>query len=41
MCDMATIEAKYEALSGRLDEAAMRAWAAAEARSLGLSLIHI
>ena len=32
---MATIEAKYEALSGRLDEAALRAWAAAEARSLG------
>lgn len=32
---MATIEAKYQALSGRLDEAALRVWAAAEARSLG------
>ena len=29
------IEAKYQALSGRLDEAALRLWAAAEARSLG------
>lgn len=35
MEDMATIEAKYQALSGRLDEAALRVWAAAEARSLG------
>ena len=32
---MATIEAKYQALSGRLDEATLRIWAAAEARSLG------
>ena len=32
---MATIAAKYQALSGRLDEAALRVWAAAEARSLG------
>ena len=29
------IEAKYQALSGRLDEAALRIWAATEARSLG------
>jgi transposase len=35
MSDMATIEAKYQALSGRLDEATLRIWAAAEARSLG------
>jgi transposase len=35
MDDMTTIEAKYQALSGRLDEAALRVWAAAEARSLG------
>jgi hypothetical protein len=35
MGDMATIEAKYQALSGRLDEAALRVWAATEARSLG------
>lgn len=35
MGDMATIEAKFQALSGRLDEAALRAWAATEARSLG------
>lgn len=32
---MATIEAKYQALSGRLDEATLRMWAATEARSLG------
>lgn len=32
---MAAIEAKYEALSGRLDEATLRMWAATEARSLG------
>ena len=32
---MTTIEAKYQALSSRLDEAALRTWAAAEARSLG------
>lgn len=32
---MTTIEAKYQALSGRLNEAALRVWAAAEARSLG------
>jgi homoserine acetyltransferase len=35
MDDIATIEAKYQALSSRLDEAAMRIWAATEARSLG------
>jgi hypothetical protein len=29
------IEEKYRALSGRLDEATLRLWAAAEARSLG------
>ncbi len=32
---MAKIEAKYQALSGRLDEATLRMWAATEARSLG------
>ncbi len=32
---MATIEAKYQALSVRLDEATLRMWAATEARSLG------
>jgi len=35
MGDMTIIEAKYQALSSRLDEAALRVWAAAEARSLG------
>jgi transposase len=35
MGDIVAIEAKYQALSGRLDEAALRVWAAAEARSLG------
>ena len=35
MGDMAIIEAKYQALSSRLDEAALRIWAATEARSLG------
>ena len=35
MGDMATIAAKYQALCGRLDEATLRLWAAAEARSLG------
>ncbi|MHB8345335.1 MAG: ISAzo13 family transposase, partial [Ferrimicrobium sp.] len=35
MADIAMIEAKYHALSGRLDEAALRIWAATEARSLG------
>lgn len=35
MGDLTTIEAKYQALSSRLDEAALRVWAAAEARSLG------
>ena len=29
------IEAKYQALCGRLDEATLRLWAATEARSLG------
>lgn len=32
---MALIEAKFKALSGRLDEATLRVWAATEARSLG------
>lgn len=32
---MAAIEAKFQALRGRLDEATLRAWAATEARSLG------
>ena len=31
MGDMATIEAKYQALSSRLDEATLRVWAAVEA----------
>lgn len=35
MGDTSTIEAKYEALSSRLDEATLRVWAAVEARSLG------
>ena len=35
MADITTIEAKFQALSNRLDEAALRVWAAAEARSLG------
>jgi len=35
MGDVATIEAKYQVLSGRLNEATLRVWAAAEARSLG------
>jgi len=35
MGDLAMIEAKYEALSERLDEATLRMWAAVEARSLG------
>jgi len=35
MDDTTTIEAKYKALSGRLDEATLRLWAATEARSLG------
>lgn len=35
MNDMATVEIKYQALSGRLDEATLRVWAATEARSLG------
>jgi transposase len=32
---MATIASKYKALSGRLDEATLRLWAAVEARQLG------
>lgn len=32
---MAAVEIKYKALSGRLDEATLRVWAATEARSLG------
>ena len=35
MSDMTTIEAKYQALPSGLDEAALRTWAAAEARRLG------
>jgi len=35
MVDAATIKIKYQALSSRLDEATLRVWAAAEARSLG------
>jgi hypothetical protein len=35
MDNTATIEAKYKALSGRLDEATLRLWAATEAHSLG------
>lgn len=35
MTDITTIETKYHALSSRLDEADLRVWAAAEARSLG------
>ncbi|MHB1618870.1 MAG: ISAzo13 family transposase, partial [Sulfuricella sp.] len=35
MGDLAMIEAKFHALSGRLDEATLRMWAATEARSLG------
>ena len=35
MDEITTIEAKFEALSGRLDEATLRVWAATEARSLG------
>ena len=35
MGDLAIIEAKFQALSGRLDEATLRIWAATEARSLG------
>lgn len=35
MNDISTIEEKFQAISSRLDEAALRIWAAAEARSLG------
>ena len=35
MVELATIEAKFQALSRRLDEATLRMWAATEARSLG------
>ena len=35
MGDMERVEAKFQALSVRLDEATLRAWAAVEARSLG------
>jgi len=35
MSDASTIEVKYKALSGRLDEASLRMWAATEASSLG------
>jgi transposase len=35
MGDLSTIEAKFLGLSGRLDEATLRMWAATEARSLG------
>ena len=35
MSDLLLIEAKFQALSGRLDEASLRLWTAVEARSLG------
>ena len=35
MRDLSLIEAKFRALSGRLDEASLRLWTAVEARSLG------
>ena len=35
MGEMTTIEAKFKALSGRLDESTLRTWAASEAQSLG------
>jgi hypothetical protein len=35
MDDISAIEEKFQAISSRLDEAALRIWAAAEARSLG------
>ena len=35
MRDVGTVEYKYRALAGRLDEATLRLWAAVEARSLG------
>ena len=35
MGDVTTVQAKYQALASRLDEAGLRVWAAAEARSLG------
>jgi DNA-binding phage protein len=35
MSDVGTIEDKYRALAGRLDEAMLRLWAAVEARPLG------
>ena len=35
MSDASTIETKYKALSGRLDEASLRMWADSEASSLG------
>ena len=35
MSDLSLIEAKFQALSGRLDEASLRLWTAVEARSLG------
>lgn len=35
MSDISAIEEKFQAISSRLDEAALRIWAAAEARSLG------
>ena len=35
MDNITQIEAKYRVLAGRLDEATLRLWAAAEAQSLG------
>jgi len=35
MDEMAVIGSKFQALSGRLDEATLRVWAATEARGLG------
>lgn len=39
MSDTNTIETKFKALSGRLDEASLRIWAATEASSLGRGCI--
>jgi hypothetical protein len=36
-----TIEAKYQTLAGRLDEAKLRLWVAAEARSIGRGAVSV
>jgi hypothetical protein len=41
MDTVATIARKYQALSGRLDEATLRLWAAVEARQLGRGGVSI